>query len=627
MTLIRILDTVKSTVGWGTAPSSVITSCTLVVIAYFYLYSISSYLHIPIVVFTDGVTYNAHFENTYLVDKNLDGCIIIILFITWLLFSLKNKKIGLITSSVFVGSMIVTLSLNLIFLFNLVIFTTFPLIVFILIFDRGKTKVKSILKYGANSLTLNYFSISVIICSAIGIILASSNLIFSIQPEELFIHNYAYPIYVLFSEVTPIVLFLLLFSFFVKYIIRNVRSKTIRDNRDSKGLANGYRLTVLESSIPIKLKISFLLFFMIIAIILSLIPHNPVTNETDQLVGVDTHNYIEWITKLINSPDISSVIQGVFVTQSGGDRPITLILLLLITHFVSMNDPSVIEFTPFLLGPLLILVVYLFTRELTSNDIISLIAAFLTAVSYQMLIGLYAGVYANWMSLIIGYLSLTFFIKYLKSGFKVYLFIYFALVIMTLLTHVYTWAIFTIITGILLVVLIKINLFERKRVVLLIIALSLSIVFDIARISLTGSSSSGVHDSISVFNFAFSVEKIANMWNNLFYMVQIYVGGIYSNFIIFALGLYWIIRSRLKDFVTIFILVFLSIGIIPILFGNDMIQARTLFEVPFQIPAAIAMFQIMRNVKGGNILVVSICAWMFFIAVRTSFNLYLILPS
>ena len=96
------------------------------------------------------------------------------------------------------------------------------------------------------------------------------------------------------------------------------------------------------------------------------------------------------------------------------------------------------------------------------------------------------------------------------------------------------------------------------------------------------------------------------MWNNLFYMVQIYVGGIYSNFIIFALGLYWLIRSRLKDFATIFILIFLSIGIIPILFGNDMIQARTFFEVPFQIPAAIAMSQIMRNVKGGSILVVSI---------------------
>ena len=451
--------------------------------------------------FTDGVTYNAHFENTYLIDKNLDGCLIIILFITWLLFSLKNKKIGLIASSVFVGSMIVTLSLNLIYLFNLVIFTTFPLIVFILIFNRGRTKDKSILKYSTNSLTINYFSISVIICSAIGIILASSNLIFSIPPEELFIHNYAYPLYVLFSEVTPIVLFLLVFSFFVKYIIRNVRSKKIRDNRDSKGLANGYKMTALESSIPIKLKISFLFVFMIIAVILSLIPHNPVTNETDQLIGVDTHNYIEWITELINFPDISSVIQGVFVTQSGGDRPITLILLLLITHIVSMNNPSVIEFTPLLLGPLLILVVYLFTRELTSNDIISLISAFLTAVSYQMLIGLYAGLYANWMALIIGYLSLTFLIKYLKRGFKTHLFIYSALVILTLLTHVYTWAIFTIITGILLVVLIKINLFERKRVALLIITLSLSIVFDIARIAITGSSSSGVQDSIYGIQF------------------------------------------------------------------------------------------------------------------------------
>ena len=384
-----------------------------------------------------------------------------------------------------------------------------------------------------------------IICSVIGIILSASNLIFSISPEELLIHNYAYPLYVLFSNATPIVLFLLVFSFFIKYIIPKIRSKKITD---SKVLANDYKMTPIESSLSIRVKIFFLLIFMTIAIILTLIPQNPIVNETNQIIGVDTHNYIEWITELINFPDISSVIQGAFVTQSGGDRPITLILLLLITHTVSMNNPSVIEFIPLLLGPLLILIVYLFTKELTSNDIISLVSAFLTAVSYQMLIGLYAGLYANWMALIIGYLSLTFLVKYLKRGFKTHLFIYFALVILTLLTHVYTWAIFTIITGVLLVVLIKINLFERKRVVLLIITLSLSIVFDIARIAITGSSSSGVQDSIQVFNFAFSLETFANMWNNLFYTVQIYVGGIYSNFIIFTLGLYWLDTIKIKRF-------------------------------------------------------------------------------
>src|SRR4029078_13037158 len=167
MILDTIVDTIKSSLGWNVRPYVVITSFIFVLLAYFYLYSISSYLNIPIVIFQNGVTYNAYFGNTYLIDKNLDGYLIIILFIMWLFFSLKNKKIALIASSTFVGLTVGTLSLDLLYLFNLVIFTTFPLTIFILIFNRVRTKDKSLLNYGTNSLIINYFFISVIICSAI----------------------------------------------------------------------------------------------------------------------------------------------------------------------------------------------------------------------------------------------------------------------------------------------------------------------------------------------------------------------------------------------------------------------------------------------------------------------------
>lgn len=622
MTLVNAVNTLKSTVGWNSRPFVVISSGIFVLITYFYLYYVASLLDLPIVIFQNGVTYNALFENTYIIDKNWDAYLIIALFIVWVMFCLNNKKFGAIVSSILVGVEAVTLSTDLMPIFHLIIFTIFPSLLFMLIFNKIRTKDKSFLKYGTNSLTINYFSISVIICSVIGIILSASMLIFSIPPQALLIHNYAYPLYVLFYNATPLLVFLLMFSFFVKYIIVKFTSKKIPGSQYS---TSDYKFISEKHVLPFKTKISFILVFMIVAIILSLIPHNPVVNKTDRVLGVDTDEYIEWIATLIDSPDISSTIYQIFVTQSLGDRPLSLILLLLLTHSASVYGPLVIEFMPTILGPFLILIVYLLTKELTSNDTISLISAFLTAVSFQMLIGMYAGLYANWIALIIGYLSFVYLIKFLKSGLKMHLIIYTTLLILTLLSHVYTWTIFTIITGILLAVLIKINLFGRKKVFLLFIPLSVSIVFDIARIAITGSASSGVQEAIYLLDTGFNLNEFTNRWNNLVFTVQIYVGGIYSNFIIFALGLYWLIKSKLRDFNTIFILVFLSIGIIPLLFGDEIIQARIFYDIPFQIPASIALWQIMRNIT-GKIMVLSICSWMLFVGVRTAFNLYLVEP-
>jgi asparagine N-glycosylation enzyme membrane subunit Stt3 len=72
-------------------------------------------------------------------------------------------------------------------------------------------------------------------------------------------------------------------------------------------------------------------------------------------------------------------------------------------------NTSSIEYIPIILAPTLVIVVYFVTRELIpNNDIAALLASFLTAVSSHTLIGIYAGFYANWLALTIGYLSFVF---------------------------------------------------------------------------------------------------------------------------------------------------------------------------------------------------------------------------
>src|SRR5206468_12297769 len=118
-----------------------------------------------------------------------------------------------------------------------------------------------------------------------------------------------------------------------------------------------------------------------------------------------------------------------------------------ITKSVSASISYTIDHLPIILGPGLVLAVFFLTREITSNDTTSLLASFLTAVSFHTLIGIYSGIYANWLALIIGYMSLVFLIRFLKISNKLNLIVYSLLLIFLVFTHVYTWSIFVLFSG------------------------------------------------------------------------------------------------------------------------------------------------------------------------------------
>jgi hypothetical protein len=102
------------------------------------------------------------------------------------------------------------------------------------------------------------------------------------------------------------------------------------------------------------------------------------------------------------------------------------------------------------------------------------------------------------------------------------------------------------------------------------------------------------------------------------------LGGVFSNFIIFILGLAWVLKSNLREPGTVFLMIFLSTGLIPLFFGNWGVQARVFYDVPFEIPAAIALYYI--SIRAGSILAtVAACTWLVAVSLFTVMNYYLIL--
>jgi len=368
-------------------------------------------------------------------------------------------------------------------------------------------------------------------------------------------------------------------------------------------------------------KIVCLILVMLLSVILVLIPHHVAINNDNQQVGVDTHYYVDWVGALIHSSTPQDLLYQAFVAQNGGDRPITLIFLFAINKIVPSNLVDTIEYVPLILAPALIFVVYLLTRELTSNEVTSLFASFLTAVSFQTLIGIYAGFYSNWFAIIIGYLSFVFLLKFLKKSSLLNLSLYTVSIMLLVFAHVYTWSIFLIATTIFLVVMLKLNYYGKKNIVLLLSILFVTVIVDIAKVAIIGSSSGIVKDVIIAGGGGLGLREFALRWSNLIDIVQNWYGTQFSNSIILILGVIWLWFSNFRRQVNIFIVIFLSIGFATLFFGTPLIQGRILYDIPFQIPAALSLTYI-RKRPGGTLVFLAICIMLVSISIRTVMNFH-----
>ena len=145
--------------------------------------------------------------------------------------------------------------------------------------------------------------------------------------------------------------------------------------------------------------------------------------------------------------------------------------------------------------------------------------------------------------------------------------------------------------------------------------------------SITGSFSGiGYGVSPPFGELRFGPEQFATRWSSLIDTTQNYYGSLFGNSIIYALGIYWLIRCKLTEVSTIFLISFLSIGIIPLFFGNWIVQSRVFYDIPFQIPAGIALAQIYR--RGHSIItLIPIIIWLAAISITAVFNFYYVTPT
>jgi hypothetical protein len=391
--------------------------------------------------------------------------------------------------------------------------------------------------------------------------------------------------------------------------------------RSRKLIAHASRKSSEDPSefLTVKRRIVYLIGIIILSFLIVWIPHSNSVNSDDQIIGSDTKDYERLLIDMNSATTVQEFINA-FVSQVLDDRSLSLITFYILSQFINpSNLIASLEMLPFVLAPLLILTIYYLTMELTSSPFTSIVSSFLSAISFHVLIGMYGGLYANWFALIFVNLAILYLIRSVRVPSKRNIFLFSVLLIVILLSHESTWPIIIFVISIFLIVLLVFKLTIRRTIYHLALAVAPSLILEVLKSLLTRQS--GVIQNISFASSqGLGVHDASIIWNNLVVSTQTYLAGQFNNSIIFGLVLYWILRCELRDKSQLLLIIFLSIPMLPILFGDSEVTSRVLYEIPFQIPAAIVLVQLKKF--HGNLLFLTICIWLVALSIRSSLNFH-----
>ena len=401
---------------------------------------------------------------------------------------------------------------------------------------------------------------------------------------------------------------------FIKQHIENTMIKTKdylnsqkQENRISRG--NHYK---------------YLTLFIIPAIILTsfFIVYYPYF-YTPRLIGVDTPWYYENLLTISSSEGIQHVISDYGAVTR---MPYLLILYALMTVF-SLPPMIVVKIGPVIPAALMGISSFYLTRTLTRNDFIATISAFLGLFSIATTVGIFTGVYANWLALGLVLIFWTLLLKVWQNPSRRLILITAITSFLILITHPWTWA---IILASLATYLIFNLIFHRSdnskipqkitanKSTLIILGINFVLLLILLAVFFSGEF---IRLSTEVLA-AMNTKYLTQFLGVITYSLRFYVGGFLANTIIITLCILGLltIKNLKRQFYTLFISL-LVVAFIPMLLLDSWWQWRLLYMIPYHIPVALFMFYALEISKKSGIRYAVISSILFsLIVVLSSFN-------
>ncbi len=425
--------------------------------------------------------------------------------------------------------------------------------------------------------------------------------------------NVSYILYPL----TPILLIISLFSWAWVPILKKIDHKMM--NRKFFFISKNY----IDSNKSIKfLRWPILLLSVALALFVSYYPYF----YGSKPIGVDIVWYLEHLKSMNDWNSAYLVLTGF----DSASRWLYLLMLFLLKISTGLSPEFIVRVGPAIPASLLAITTYMFVKIGTKNDIIALLSSFLAAFSIITTIGVFAGIFANWLALSWVMLFFAVLLRSPIKGLKFSIPLAFLLNFLILATHAWTWIFFMMILGTYLVLKIVLMIVRERNIhlgkdcITSLIIVSANIIL-IVTLILIMPKSEFIRLSLKILTTFNLINP--ELFSILIFTIRFYVGSFFGNPIIFLFAIVGAFMLKdLKNNFWILLLSHLLVGSIMSIFIGQFWQWRILYMMPFQILAALGYAYVVcltstyTDKKNGrravNFFLVTLILWL----ILTQFN-------
>jgi len=333
--------------------------------------------------------------------------------------------------------------------------------------------------------------------------------------------------------------------------------------------------------------IALLTLSVILGVIAAVYPYNPILNPQGLGVGADNPHYVEWAENVESDPTNAFNI-------ASGSRPLIIILIWGYSRLLGIDATTAVNFLPVLLNPLMVLGAFFIGKESSDDWWVGSWAAFFTACSYQVTVGMFSYFLTNMLALSLIFFSLGFLFRALRLKSRRSLL--YACLIGSLLVFTHPWTytqyfVTTLIAATAVGCLAYINRSDYEETKLLSIysvALGLS---NILKELLLGGYG-GVAASSGVIR---SVYGAGEFWTRYKFGVMVRYGGYLINVALFLFAILGILSRDKKQTPDIYFTALLFASTPLFFIGEFNTLGRLLYNLPIGLFTAYGFTSILRS--------------------------------
>jgi hypothetical protein len=316
------------------------------------------------------------------------------------------------------------------------------------------------------------------------------------------------------------------------------------------------------------------------------------------LLGIDTPSYYRQLESLKTFEDVASLLRTDW-------HPLYILVLYFIKIITAWDSFQVIVAGPALLAALFAVANFLLAGELTKSHIASGIASLFAVSWLHTTVGLFAGIFANWLAIGFAVLSVFSLFRTLRERNRLSAFGALSFAYLTALSHIWTWTVLIACywLGSALFLLghsRKSEMLPDREVLGRLAVILVAITLPVVVLSLILPELNGLLFSpgVTVYGIAGSMrfERIYQVWVLMSFTLTQYVGGLLGYPLAIVLGLAGIIFMAKSGLTASpFLMGWLFVTSITTLMLDSWYQWRVLYVIPFEIFAAIAIAGILAT--------------------------------